>query len=117
MSKNFGAVDLDHLPFPVSWPFHVLSSRQHSAKRLHAKVTMSVDYIRVYQHKDAINVGCDPPDFPTEAYINKCVRIHQLDSDMAHDVSDQIYRGVYEPESDYLGGRLQTDGTQEQLPR
>ncbi|KII90889.1 glycoside hydrolase family 16 protein [Plicaturopsis crispa FD-325 SS-3] len=55
MSKNFGAVDLDHLPFPV---------------------TMSVDYIRVYQHKDAINVGCDPPDFPTEAYINKYIEAY-----------------------------------------
>jgi hypothetical protein len=31
---------------------------------------MSVDYIRVYQSSDAINIGCDPKDFPTAAYIN-----------------------------------------------
>lgn len=33
---------------------------------------MRVDWIRVYQPKDAINVGCDPKEFPTEAYINQC---------------------------------------------
>lgn len=50
MSENFGTVDLDHLVFPA---------------------TMLVDYIRVYQHEDAINIGCDPEDFPTKAYIEK----------------------------------------------
>ncbi|KII93777.1 glycoside hydrolase family 16 protein [Plicaturopsis crispa FD-325 SS-3] len=50
MSENFGTVDVEHLPFPV---------------------TMSIDYIRVYQLKDAINVGCDPTDFPTAAYIEQ----------------------------------------------
>jgi hypothetical protein len=38
-------------------------------------VTMSVDYIRVYQPKGQINVGCDPKDFPTAKYINECVRL------------------------------------------
>jgi beta-glucan synthesis-associated protein KRE6 len=50
MSKNFGVVDLAHLTFPA---------------------VMKVDYVRVYQRKDAINIGCDPPDFPTQAYINE----------------------------------------------
>ena len=50
MSENFGVVDLEHLTFPT---------------------TMRVDWIRVYQPKDAINIGCDPKDFPTEAYINQ----------------------------------------------
>ncbi|KAF8893333.1 glycoside hydrolase family 16 protein [Infundibulicybe gibba] len=50
MSRNFGPVDLDHLAFPS----HML-----------------VDYIRVYQPANAINIGCNPKDFPTEAYINK----------------------------------------------
>ncbi|KAL4265006.1 SKN1/KRE6 family protein [Pleurotus pulmonarius] len=50
MSKNFGEVDVAHLTFPVH---------------------MHVDYIRVYQPKDAINIGCSPRDFPTEAYINR----------------------------------------------
>uniref|UniRef100_A0A0W0G5C2 Putative beta-glucan synthesis-associated n=1 Tax=Moniliophthora roreri TaxID=221103 RepID=A0A0W0G5C2_MONRR len=50
MSYNFGAVDLDHLIFPVS---------------------MYVDYIRVYQPPGEINIGCDPPNFPTKAYIEE----------------------------------------------
>lgn len=48
MSRSFGAVDLAHLPFPVH---------------------MRVDYIRVYQPSNAINIGCDPKDFPTDKYI------------------------------------------------
>ena len=32
--------------------------------------TMLVDYVRVYQPSNAHNIGCDPPDYPTEAYIN-----------------------------------------------
>ena len=50
MSENFGKVDLAHLVFPT---------------------TMRVDWIRVYQPKDAINIGCDPAAFPTAAYINQ----------------------------------------------
>ena len=50
MSENFGAVDLDHLPFPVH---------------------MRIDYIRVYQPKGEENIGCEPEKFPTQAYINK----------------------------------------------
>ncbi|KAI0316214.1 beta-glucan synthesis-associated [Amylostereum chailletii] len=41
-------IDFDALPFPSS---------------------MLVDYVRVYQPKGAHNVGCDPPEFPTAAYI------------------------------------------------
>ncbi|KAJ7169728.1 beta-glucan synthesis-associated [Mycena filopes] len=50
MSTNFGVVDFEHLIFPA---------------------VMRVDYIRVYQPKNAINVGCDPEGFPTQAYINE----------------------------------------------
>ena len=32
---------------------------------------MKVDWVRVYQDPENINIGCDPPNFPTEAYINK----------------------------------------------
>lgn len=32
---------------------------------------MRIDWIRVYQDPNAINIGCDPPDFPTKAYIDK----------------------------------------------
>ncbi|KIP11409.1 glycoside hydrolase family 16 protein [Phlebiopsis gigantea 11061_1 CR5-6] len=55
MSTNFGTVDLEHLTFPT---------------------TMSIDYIRVYQDPDNINYGCDPDDFPTEAYINTYIEAY-----------------------------------------
>ncbi|EPQ53587.1 glycoside hydrolase family 16 protein [Gloeophyllum trabeum ATCC 11539] len=51
MSTDFTpVVDVDHIPFPVH---------------------MTIDWIRVYQPKDSINIGCDPQDFPTQAYINQ----------------------------------------------
>ncbi|KAF9443326.1 glycoside hydrolase family 16 protein [Macrolepiota fuliginosa MF-IS2] len=49
MSKNFGSVDFAHLTFP-----------NH----------LRVDYVRVYQPMNNVNVGCSPPDFPTEKYID-----------------------------------------------
>jgi len=52
ISENFGVIDFEHLTFPT---------------------TMRVDWIRVYQRSDSINIGCDPKDFPTEAYINEFV--------------------------------------------
>jgi len=48
ISRGFGRVDLEHLRFPAK---------------------MLVDYVRVYQPQSAINVGCDPKDFPTKDYI------------------------------------------------
>jgi len=39
MSKSFGDIDFKNLQFPA---------------------TLSVDYIRVYQDPDNINIGCDP---------------------------------------------------------
>lgn len=50
ISENFGAVDFAHLTFPT---------------------TMRIDWIRVYQPADAMNVGCDPVGFPTASYINQ----------------------------------------------
>lgn len=49
ISFNFGTVDFEKLKLPT---------------------TMSVDYIRVYQPASKVNIGCDPPDFPTAKYIN-----------------------------------------------
>ncbi|CAK5262386.1 unnamed protein product [Mycena citricolor] len=37
---------------------------------------MRVDYIRVYQPSDAINIGCDPPERPTQAYINTYIEAY-----------------------------------------
>ncbi|KAJ7463482.1 beta-glucan synthesis-associated [Mycena galericulata] len=49
ISPSFGFIDFEHLVFPS---------------------IMRIDWIRVYQHPGKINIGCDPPDFPTAAYIN-----------------------------------------------
>lgn len=37
---------------------------------LHFPFTFRIDYVRVYQPKDAKNLGCDPPGYPTQNYIN-----------------------------------------------
>ena len=50
ISENFGFVDFEHLTFPA---------------------VMKVDWVRVYQDPDAINIGCDPIDFPTAEYIKR----------------------------------------------
>jgi beta-glucanase (GH16 family) len=47
-SENFGNIDFDNLQLPA---------------------TMSIDYIRIYQPKDAVNIGCDPVNYPTANYI------------------------------------------------
>jgi hypothetical protein len=33
-------------------------------------VHMLIDYIRVYQNPNALDIGCDPADMPTAAYID-----------------------------------------------
>ncbi|KAI0094783.1 glycoside hydrolase family 16 protein [Irpex rosettiformis] len=55
LSKNFGFVDVDHLTFPT---------------------TMKVDWVRVYQDPDRKNIGCDPEDFPTKAYIEQYIEAY-----------------------------------------
>ncbi|KAF8351645.1 glycoside hydrolase family 16 protein [Amanita rubescens] len=37
---------------------------------------LRVDYIRVYQKPNAINIGCDPKDFPTANYINRHIEAY-----------------------------------------
>ncbi|KAI0068292.1 beta-glucan synthesis-associated [Artomyces pyxidatus] len=55
MSQSFGTVDLEHLTFPA---------------------VMRIDYVRVYQEPDAVNIGCDPSGFPTAAYINEYIEAY-----------------------------------------
>ncbi|CAN3373420.1 hypothetical protein DIURU_000351 [Diutina rugosa] len=50
ISNNWAYIDWNALKFPV---------------------TFRIDSVRVYQPKDQINVGCDPPGYPTQEYINK----------------------------------------------
>ncbi|MCO5598570.1 hypothetical protein L7F22_052667 [Adiantum nelumboides] len=52
ISENFATPDWEQLS--SLWPF-----------------IMSVDYVRVYQPENSVNVGCDPPDFPTFDFINR----------------------------------------------
>lgn len=49
MSEQFGNVDFANLVFPA---------------------IMKVDYVRIYQRNDIINIGCDPADYPTSKYID-----------------------------------------------
>jgi len=35
-----------------------------------------VDYVRVWQVDDELNIGCNPPDFPTKAYIEKNAELY-----------------------------------------
>lgn len=55
ISPNFATIDFTNLVFPA---------------------VMQVDWIRVYQPKNAINIGCDPKDFPTAAYINEYIEAY-----------------------------------------
>ncbi|KAF9233634.1 beta-glucan synthesis-associated [Melanogaster broomeanus] len=50
LSPNWQTIDLTTMIFPAE---------------------MRVDYVRVYQREGQTNVGCSPPDFPTEDYINR----------------------------------------------
>jgi beta-glucanase (GH16 family) len=55
MSTNFGTVDFKHLVFPT---------------------VLRIDWIRVYQPANALNYGCEPKDFPTNAYINQYIKAY-----------------------------------------
>ncbi|KAJ7733388.1 glycoside hydrolase family 16 protein [Mycena maculata] len=50
LSESFGAIDFAHLTFPA---------------------VMRVDWVRVYQDPDNVQVGCDPAAYPTADYINE----------------------------------------------
>jgi len=69
MSENFATIDFEH----VSCFLQHLGIQLNLCFTFQIKfpVHMRVDYIRVYQPKDAKNVGCDPEDFPTASYINQ----------------------------------------------
>ncbi|KAJ7438652.1 beta-glucan synthesis-associated protein [Mycena galericulata] len=55
ISPNFGFIDFEHLVFPA---------------------ILTIDWVRVYQHPNQINIGCDPPDFPTAAYIDTYIEAY-----------------------------------------
>lgn len=47
-ADGFTKVDFDRLNFPAQY---------------------KIDYVRVYQDAEAVNVGCSPPDYPTAQYL------------------------------------------------
>ncbi|CCG25571.1 Skn1 protein [Candida orthopsilosis Co 90-125] len=49
----------------IDWPSLVFPSK------------MRVDYVRVYQPEDAVNMGCDPANYPTYDYIQQHLNIYQ----------------------------------------
>lgn len=55
MSEGFSPVDLTLAKFPA---------------------TMYIDYIRIYQHPDRVDVTCDPKDRPTAQYIKDHPRLY-----------------------------------------
>ncbi|CAK5273433.1 unnamed protein product [Mycena citricolor] len=55
ISHSFSWIDFERLIFPA---------------------IMRVDYIRVYQPADQINIGCDPPNRPTQDYINTYIEAY-----------------------------------------
>lgn len=82
ISGDFGDIEFERLRFPA---------------------VMSIDYIRVYQPKNAVNIGCDPVGFPTNAYIETYV-IHPLfQRFFCLPVGLQIQRSVYKSELYDLG--------------
>ena len=59
MSEDFGEVDITNLPFPSY---------------------MMIDYIRVYQRPNQLNVGCSPASKPTSQWINCHKDLYQTSS-------------------------------------
>ncbi|GEQ72260.1 hypothetical protein JCM33374_g5947 [Metschnikowia sp. JCM 33374] len=55
ISNNWAYIDWPSLKFPLS---------------------MRVDYLRIYQPKDSINMSCDPEDYPTVEYIKEHSRAY-----------------------------------------
>ena len=64
MSNNFQFVDLDNLDF-VSLTEHLHQVVPADPHRALQPNYMYIDYVRVYQRTDMINIGCDPDDYPT----------------------------------------------------
>lgn len=93
MSNSFTSVDFDRLQFPAQYkvradgavcyvppmllPWNAFSTCQARPIWLHVSLrtgfsTPQIDYVRLYQDPAAINLGCSPPDMPTEQYIAWC---------------------------------------------
>ena len=55
MSESFNPINYDELTFPA---------------------IMRVDYVRIWQKRGEINIGCDPEDYPTADYIQRHIEAY-----------------------------------------
>ena len=70
---------------------------------------MRIDYIRVYQRADHINIGCDPPDFPTAAYINQLVMLFIPQNVFVADLTlPKVWRGIHQCQFDNVEYSIRT---------
>jgi hypothetical protein len=76
ISPNFAIIDTADLVFPA---------------------TLRIDWIRVYQPTNAINIGCDPKDYPTSAYINEYAPIYADAFLVPHDPSFRYIEAYTNP--------------------
>lgn len=71
------ATEISTRPIPTE-PMYIIMNLGLSGNFAHGvdfsaltyPASMRVDYVRVYQPSNAHNIGCDPPDRPTKAYID-----------------------------------------------
>ena len=52
----------------------------YSALALHHVLPVQIEYVRLYQSKSSINIGCDPPGYPTTDYIQRNINKYMLPS-------------------------------------
>ncbi|KAI0291588.1 glycoside hydrolase family 16 protein [Russula brevipes] len=71
-ATEIGARPIPSEPMYIIMNLGISPSFSHGVDftQLQFPATMLVDYVRVYQPSNAHNVGCDPPERPTMAYIN-----------------------------------------------
>lgn len=55
--------------------------------------TMRIDYVRIFQPPHAINIGCDPPGFPTYDYIQNHLDIYSNPNLTTWDDTDYAWPG------------------------
>lgn len=65
MSNNFQFVDLENLDFVSSCRVAKRETRRLTSICFTQPNYMYIDYVRVYQRTDMINIGCNPDDYPT----------------------------------------------------
>lgn len=93
ISDGFTKVDFDRLGFPAEY---------------------KVDYVRVYQEPDAVNLGCSPPDYPTAQYLacNRDTYVMTKEDDvLIPDVCEKLPYCKSQVNVEFQGGDLLgTDG-------